>query len=167
MLRHPRPDPVGPGQESVWDYPRPPALDEVDQHIMVFTGDIIVAQTHTAFRVLETSHPPTYYLPRVAFAPGVLVASSRTSFCEFKGVASWFDLVVGDRVERDAAWTYRDPSPAFTRLAGAISLYPQRVSRITVDGEVVRAVQGDFYGGWATSKIVGPFKGQVAGSASW
>lgn len=157
----------GPGQESVWDYPRPPAVDAVERHVVVRVGATVVAETPRAHRVLETSHPPTWYLPRSAFASGVLRASARRTVCEYKGVATYFDLVVGDDVRRDAAWTYETPSQRYRAIAGAIALYPQAADRITVDGVPVAAVQGDFYGGWVTPDVVGPFKGAVVGSDWW
>lgn len=167
MSRHPRPDPTGPGQESVWDYPRPPALDRSGELVVVTFADVEVARTTNAARVLETSHPPTYYLPREDVDMALLRPTGGSSVCEWKGRATYFDLGVGGRVSPQAAWTYDDPSPAFASLAGHLAFYPQRVDRATVDGEVVRAVQGDFYGGWVTSRVVGPFKGEVAGSMSW
>lgn len=156
------------GQESVWDYPRPPAVDPVEEHVVVEVAGRVVVDAATAIRVLETSHPPTYYLPRAAFADGVLrPVSGRRTVCEFKGVATYFDLVVGDVVHEAAAWTYEQPTAGYEALAGAVALYPQAADRITVDGEEVRAVQGDFYGGWVTSRVVGPFKGEVVGSEWW
>ncbi len=167
MRRHPNRETPGPGQESVWDYPRPPTLDRPGELVVVTFGGAEVARTTNAARVLETSHPPTYYLPREDVDMSLLRPAAGSSVCEWKGRASYFDLVVGDHVSAKAAWTYDDPSPAFSSIAGHVAFYPQRVDRASVDGEVVRAVQGDFYGGWVTSRVVGPFKGEVAGSMSW
>ena len=162
----------GDGQESVWDYPRPPAVDPVDEHVVVTLAGTVVADVRGAVRVLETSHPPTYYLPRDGFADGSLrPVPGRRTFCEFKGVATYFDLVAqredGEVFREAAAWTYEQPTDGFEALAGMIAMYPQSADEITVDGEPVRAVQGDFYGGWVTSRVVGPFKGEVVGSEWW
>ncbi|EYR63971.1 hypothetical protein N866_16860 [Actinotalea ferrariae CF5-4] len=162
--------PPGPGQESVWDYPRPPAVVASTEHVVVVLGTTLVADTRRALRVLETSHPPTYYLPLDDVADGVLVpVDGATTFCEFKGRATYFDVVGADGLGRpvvaeQAAWTYPTPSRGFTELIGHVALYPGRMTRCTVDGEIVEAQQGDFYGGWRTSRIVGPFKG---GSGTW
>jgi uncharacterized protein (DUF427 family) len=159
VLRRPPPEPPGPGQESVWDYPRPPTVDRTDEHVVVEAGDGVVADTRRALRVLETSHPPTYYVPVEDVRVDLLVPSARRTVCEFKGVASYADLLVGDRRVRDACWWYEEPAPGFEAIARAVAFYPQRVERCLVDGEVVRTVEGDFYGGWVTSRVVGPFKG--------
>lgn len=168
MRRRPEPDPVGPGQESVWDYPRPPRLEPSSAHVVVEFGGGMVVDTMSSWRVLETSHPPVYYLPMADDVDGTLRANPRTTFCEFKGRAAYFDLVGADgRVEVAAAWTYPEPTDGFGPLTNTIAVYPGRMDRCLVDGEVVRAVQGDFYGGWVTDDVVGPFKGEVAGSAWW
>ncbi len=162
----PRPDPVGEGQESVWDYPRPPRLEESDELVEIELGGQTIARTTRSWRVLETSHPPTYYLPREAFAAGVLQETAGSSFCEWKGSATYFDLVGGERVATAGGWTYLSPSRDFTALTGAIGVTPLAVDRCLVDGEVVRPQEGGFYGGWITSRVVGPFKG-VPGSGWW
>lgn len=146
--------------ESVWDYPRPPALDPVVEDIVVrFDGEVI-AHAHRAYRVLETSHPPTYYLPADAFVDGALVPAAGSSVCEWKGRAAYFDVhgPHGQIAER-AAWHYPDPTPRFTELRHHVAIYPALMDEVTVDGERVQAQPGDFYGGWITSKITGPFKG--------
>jgi uncharacterized protein (DUF427 family) len=126
----------------------------------------MLVSTNASVRVLETSHPPTYYLPIVDFAEGVLVPAAGNTFCEFKGVASYFDLAVGDqRIER-AAWTYENPSPGFESLAGRVALYASRVDECRVGDEVVIPQEGDFYGGWITRNIEGPFKG-APGTLGW
>ncbi|HEU4492213.1 MAG TPA: DUF427 domain-containing protein [Jiangellales bacterium] len=154
--------------ESVWAYPRPPRVEPTDELVVVGHAGVEVARTRSALRVLETSHPPTYYVPREAFTVGVLqpAASVRTTTCEFKGVAAYHDLVLpgGGPVVRDAGWSYPSPSRGFEALRGTVALYPGRVDRITVDGEEVTAQEGDFYGGWITARVTGPFKG---GPGTW
>ena len=133
-------------------------------------GGAVVARTTQGWRVLETSHPPTYYLPRDAFRPGSLRPAAGSSFCEWKGVAAYLDLVGGTDgrpvVAPRAAWTYPDPTPPYGDLAGAVAVMPGAVDRCTVDGETVRAQDGGFYGGWVTDEVVGPFKGGP-GSTWW
>ena len=165
-MRRPVPERPGPGQESVWDYPRPPRLERTSERVEVELGGRVVASTTAGWRVLETSHPPTYYLPREAFEPGVLREAEGASSCEWKGHAAYFDLVVGTRVAPQAAWTYPDPTPSFAELAGAIAVMPGRVDRCTVNGETVVPQPGEFYGGWVTSRVVGPFKGEP-GTWGW
>ena len=165
-MRRPVPERPGPGQESVWDYPRPPRLERTSERVEVELGGRVVASTTAGWRVLETSHPPTYYLPREAFEPGVLREAEGASSCEWKGRAAYFDLVAGTRVAPQAAWTYPHPTTAFAELAGAIAVMPGRVDRCTVDGEVVTPQPGEFYGGWVTSRVVGPFKGEP-GTWGW
>ncbi|HTQ16654.1 DUF427 domain-containing protein [Mycobacterium sp.] len=166
MHRRPRPDPVKPGQESVWDYPRPPRLEAFGGAITVELGGQTIASTTRSWRVLETSHPPTYYLPRDCFTDGVLRPTTGASWCEWKGRASYFDLVTPARVAQKAAWTYTEPNSAFASIAGAIAVMPALVDACTVDGEKVTAQPGGFYGGWVTRRIAGPFKG-IPGSAGW
>ena len=167
-MRHPRPrpDPAGEGQESVWDYPRPPRLEESAELVEIELGGRTIARTTRSWRVLETSHPPTYYLPREAFAAGVLRETAGSSFCEWKGAASYFDLVTEERVAPAGGWTYPEPTKGFAALLGAVGVTPLAVDRCLVDGEVVRPQEGGFYGGWITSRVVGPFKG-VPGSGWW
>lgn len=153
-------------KESVWDYPRPPRVEPVSAHILVEHNGVTVVSTIDAVRVLETSHPPTYYLPIADFTEGVLVAVSGNSFCEFKGMASYFDLVVaGERISR-GAWTYENPSKGFETLAGKVALYASNVDHCQVGDEVVIPQDGDFYGGWITSNLEGPFKG-APGTLGW
>lgn len=155
-----------PGQESVWDYPRPPLAQPSSRLVTVVLGGVEICRTTRGIRVLETSHPPGWYLPREDWLPGSLLPASGSSFCEWKGVATYFDVVGGSRREAGAAWTYEDPVPAFSLLRGAVAVYPGRMDACTVDGEVVRAQEGRVYGGWVTSELVGPFKG-AAGTAGW
>jgi len=163
-VTRPVPLPAGPGQESVWDYPRPPAVEPTDELVEVVLGGEVVAHTRTALRVLETSHPPTYYLPLDAFVDGALVPAPGSTVCEWKGRASYFDVAAGGRRALRAAWHYPDPVPAYAVLAGHVAVMPALVDACFVDGEQVRAQEGGFYGGWVTDRLVGPFKG---GPGSW
>ena len=165
-MRHPKPDRPGPGQESVWDYPRPPRLEESSESVVVELGGREIARTTRSWRVLETSHPPTYYVPQDAFGDGALRPAAGSSWCEWKGQASYYDLVSGDVVSRRAAWTYPTPTPGFEALADAVAVMPAMVDRCLVDDEVVLPQPGEFYGGWITSRVVGPFKGQP-GTMGW
>jgi uncharacterized protein (DUF427 family) len=168
LHRRPRPEPAGPGQESVWDYPRPPRLARTDAHVVVEFGGGTIADTRHAWRVLETSHPPVFALPRDDIGEGVLQANPRRTVCEFKGLAAYFDVVGLDgSVALAAAWTYPDPTAGYEPLADLVSFYPGQMDRCLVDDEEVQAVQGDFYGGWVTAAVVGPFKGAEPGSARW
>ncbi len=152
--------------ESVWDYPRPPALVPCERRVRVrFGGETLAAGT-AALRVLETSHPPTIYLPPGDVRIDLLVPVGRSSFCEWKGSATYFDVVAGDRVERAAAWTYRAPVPRYAALRDFVSLYPGRMDACFLDDEEVQAQPGDFYGGWITSDLKGPFKG-APGTLGW
>ena len=162
----PVPIPPAPGQESVWDYPRPPRLEPSLRHVQVWLGGVQIADTTRAYRVLETSHPPGYYLPADDFLPGSLRPASGSSVCEWKGRASYWSLSAGGITVPDAAWSYERPTLAFAPIAGYVALYAGRVDRVTLDGEVVTPQPGDFYGGWITADIVGPFKG-VPGSWGW
>ena len=154
---HPRRDPVGPGQESVWDYPRPPSAEVTARSVVVEFGGRTVASSTRAVRVCETSHPPVFYVPREDVAYGVLVRAAGGSFCEWKGQATYWDLVVDGRRSPQAAWSYESPSPGYEHLRGAVAFYPGRVQRALVDGEQVRPQPGEFYGGWITDEVVGPF----------
>lgn len=162
---HPVPQQPGPGQESVWDYPRPPRLEPSTALIEIRLGGRLIARTDRSWRVLETSHPPTFYLPRGSFEPGVLRAAAGSSVCEWKGRAAYLDLVAGEVVAERAAWTYHDPTLPFAAIAGAVAVYPAAVDA-TLDGEPVTAQPGGFYGGWVTSAVVGPFKGEP-GTWGW
>jgi uncharacterized protein (DUF427 family) len=153
--------------ESVWDYPRPPRLEAVAEELRVEHAGIVIARTVRGHRVLETSHPPTYYFPHEDVDWNVLARGrSGGSMCEWKGSASYVDLRVGDRVVRDVAWFYPRPTPAFAPIAGALAFYASRVDACYVGGERVQAQEGDFYGGWITSRIAGPFKG-APGTRGW
>jgi uncharacterized protein (DUF427 family) len=162
----PAPDPTGPGQESVWAYPRPPRLEATRRSLRVVLDRNVIAQTHRGFRILETSHPPNYYFPPGDVADGALARSGGASCCEFKGSANYFDVRSGNRVERDAAWGYDDPSPGFEPIRGYVAFYPGRMDACFVDDELVVAQPGGFYGGWITADVVGPFKG-APGTRGW
>jgi len=161
-----RPEEPGPGQESVWDYPRPPRVETSSELVEITLGGVVVARSGAALRVLETSHPPTYYLPSADFVAGALVGAAGTSFCEFKGVAAYFDVLGGGVVAARSAWTYPSPSRGFEELLDHVAVMPAAMDRCTVDGETVVAQRGGFYGGWVTSRVVGPFKGGP-GTGGW
>ena len=133
---------------------------------MVRLGGAVIVDTSEALRVLETSHPPAYYLPRSAFADDALVPAAGSSFCEFKGRAGYLTVISGDATAERAAWFYPTPSPGFEVLADYVSLYPAAMDSCDVDGELVIPQAGSFYGGWITSRVVGPFKGEP-GTLGW
>ncbi len=153
-----------PGAESVWDYPRPPRLEKSPKRIrVVFNGETI-ADTTAAYRVLETSHPPVYYIPPGDVRMNLLSPSGKRSHCEWKGEASYFDVTVDEKSATNAAWNYRNPVDRFKPMAGYIAFYPSKMDECYVDDEKASAQEGDFYGGWITSEITGPFKG---GPGTW
>lgn len=152
--------------ESVWSYPRPPAVEPSGRRVRVLVGDVVIADTERALRVLETSHPPTWYLPMDDVRMDLLVPTPRRTTCEFKGRAHYYDLVVGDHRRASAAWSYSDPWPGYEALRRHVAFYPGRVDACFVDGERVHPQKGDFYGGWITADVTGPFKGG-AGTAGW
>ena len=152
--------------ESVWDYPRPPLVEPTSRRIRVVFDDRTVVDTANAVRVLETSHPPTYYVAKDEFRDVEFVPSRRTTLCEFKGVASYWSLSSGNRIASDAAWEYRDPTPGFEALRGRVAIYAHAVDECWVDDERVAAQEGSFYGGWITRDVTGPFKGGP-GTAGW
>ena len=164
----PRPTRVEPqpGQESAWDYPRPPALESTTAHLEVVFGGVTIADTRRAYRVLETSHPPNYYFPPDDVLPDALERTDGSSFCEFKGRAHYFTVRHGDRVELDAAWGYERPSDAFAPLTDHVAFYAGRMDACYVDDELVTPQPGGFYGGWITSDVAGPFKGGP-GTRGW
>ncbi len=157
---------LAPGQEWVWDYQRPPRLERSGRLVRVVSGGIEIARSDRALRVLETSHPPVYYVPPHDVQMTSLHRVPDTSFCEWKGVASYYDLVVGDRRVARAAWRYEAPLPAYAELENYVAFYPGRVDACYVGDERVQTQAGDFYGGWITSEIVGPFKG-APGTSGW
>lgn len=134
--------------------------------MQVVFNDVTVAETRGSLRVLETSHPPVYYIPPADVRDRYLSPTGRTSHCEYKGVATYYTIRVGDRVAENAAWSYHDPAPGFEAIRDHLAFYPGRVDACYVDGERVSTQEGDFYGGWITSNIEGPFKGGP-GTVGW
>lgn len=156
----------GPGQESVWDYPRPPRLEPTNKHIQVVFNGIIIAETRCAQRVLETSHPPVYYIIPDDIQMQYLSLTPQNSWCEWKGQAGYYTVMVGEKKALKAAWFYPNPTPAFVALKNHIAFYPQLMDACYINGELVEPQPGGFYGGWITKDIVGPFKGGP-GSMGW
>ncbi len=163
--KHPEPDPVGPGQESVWAYPRPPRLERSSRHVRVELAGTVIADSDRALRVLETSHPPTYYVhpddvvwEHVRAAPG-------GSFCEWKGQASYWTVEADRAVVEAGAWSYADPTAGFVELTDHVAFYPARFT-CHLDDELVEPQPGGFYGGWVTKDLAGPFKGGP-GTLGW
>ena len=153
--------------ESVWDYPRPPRVEPTARRIRAVLDGETIVDSRRAHRVLETSHPPTYYVPLADVLPGALVASGgHATCCEWKGLASYFDLVSGGRRVVRGAWTYLDPRVGYEAIREAVAFYPGRLDACFVDDERVDSQEGDFYGGWITSDVVGPFKG-APGTRGW
>lgn len=155
----------GPGQESVWDYPRPPRVEPERRTVIVRVGDVVLAETRGALRVLETASPPTVYLPPEDVDLDRMRPAEGNSICEWRGAARYGSVVLPDRTLESVAWTYPDPYPEFAALAGYVSFYPARVECF-VDDVRVAPQPGRFYGGWVTPELVGPFKGDP-GSESW
>lgn len=165
-MAYPEPIPPQPGQESVWDYPRPPRVEPSLQRIQIIVDGIVIADSQNSQRVLETSHPPVYYLPPADIQTQYLMPSTRHSFCEWKGEASYYHLCVGDRRIENAGWYYPCPHSTFAVIKNYVAFYPSKMDACYIDEELVTAQPGDFYGGWITSAIVGPFKGGV-GTWGW
>ena len=169
--RHPRPDPAegvaenGRERESVWDYPRPPRIEPVDRRVRVSLGGRPIVDTTAAVRVLETAGAPVVYVAPGEVAAGALEPVGGGTFCEWKGTASYFDVVAGGRRAERGAWAYEDPSGEFAAIAGWVSFYPALVE-CRLDDEPVSPQPGGFYGGWVTAEIAGPIKG-VPGSGGW
>ncbi|MDR9416781.1 MAG: DUF427 domain-containing protein [Gracilimonas sp.] len=153
------------GQESVWDYPRPPELDPDTRDIIVKAGDRIIAKSDRAIRVLETASPPTFYIPPEDVSKDLLEKAAGISFCEWKGSATYWNVVTSKQSEPKAAWSYNNPSNKFQSIDGYFSFYPSLVDCF-VDGEKVKPQPGGFYGGWVTGEIVGPMKGEP-GTGGW
>lgn len=152
--------------ESVWDYPRPPRVEPAERRVRIEAGGRTIVDTSRAQRVLETSHPPVYYIPPTDILAGALEPNPRRTICEFKGVAHYWNIVVDDTRLEAAAWSYPEPSPGFESIADHVAFYPSRMDACFVDDERVIAQEGDFYGGWITPEITGPFKGG-RGTAGW
>ncbi len=154
-----------PGQESVWDYPRPPRVEAVGRRVTVAFNNVVIADTAAAVRVLETSHPPVFYVPPADVKMDLLARNHHRTFCEYKGRAAYYDLTVDGHTVTDAAWFYPEPVAVFAELRDFLAFYPSKVE-CRVGGEAVRAQEGDFYGGWITPDVVGPFKGGP-GTMGW
>ncbi len=158
--------PAPPATENVWDYPRPPIWQRVTKIVRIVFDETVIAQTNWALRVLETSHPPVYYLPPDCFLPGTLRAAAGSSFCEWKGHARYWDVCHGAACAERAGWSYPEPAAAFSALKDHVAVYAGRMQACFVGDEQVRPQPGAFYGGWITRDLVGPFKGGP-GSAGW
>lgn len=156
---------TGHGEESVWDYPRPPIMAPDLRHVLVRADDRVIAETDDAVRVLETASPPTVYIAPEAVQVELLVPNGSRSLCEWKGIAEEFDLVIGDERTASVAWRYSQTFPEFEALAGWFSFYPGRID-CRIDGEIAYPQPGGYYGGWVTREITGPFKGEP-GTEGW
>jgi uncharacterized protein (DUF427 family) len=156
----------GPGQESVWDYPRPPIAVGTDSLVRIVHRGVEIARTTSAVRVLETSQAPGFYLPRADIRMDLLHPSDNATLCEWKGRATYWTLRVDGLDVADVAWSYERPTRRFASIAGHLAFYPQRMDECWVDDEQVLANDGSFYGGWITSRVVGPFKG-ARGTLGW
>jgi uncharacterized protein (DUF427 family) len=165
-MKQPQRIEVRPGQESVWDYPRPPRVEPSKRKVTVIFGGVEIAKSDRALSVLETAGPPTYYVPEEDVRLDLLVPVEGTTLCEWKGNASYLNVLVGDHVARRAAWTYPDPSPGYEAIKDYIAFYPGRVDACYLDDELVQPQPGRYYGGWITKEIVGPFKGEP-GTEGW
>ena len=154
------------GQESVWDYPRPPKLERTTKRIQIFFNNELIADSRSAFRVLETSHPPVYYLPLEDIRSEYLLPADGGSWCEWKGLAAYYDVTVNGKTAHKVGWSYPSPSMSFSQIRDHIAFYAWAMDRCLVDGELVVPQPGRFYGGWITSDIVGPFKGEP-GTEGW
>ena len=157
----------GPGQESVWDYPRPPRVEPVPERLRVMVRGAVLADTAHGLRVLETAGPPVYYFPRADVRMERLVESPRTTHCEWKGTASYWTYDDGTGLAiHNIAWSYEDPLPGYEAIRAHLAFYAGLVDEAWVGGERATPQPGRFYGGWVTSRIVGPFKGEP-GSSGW
>ena len=166
-MSHPQRIEPQPGQESVWDYPRPPRMERSQKQIEVIFNGVTIASSNQTYRILETSHPPAYYIPPADINLEYLQPGGTSrSFCEWKGFASYYTVAVKDKQVINAAWYYTQPNPVYAAIENCVAFYPSKMDACYVDGELVKAQAGDFYGGWITSDIVGPFKGE-AGSWGW
>lgn len=149
-----------PGQESVWDYPHPPRVEEARKHIRIVFNGVTIADTHRAKRVLETGHPPSYYIPPEDIKTEYLVPRHSTSLSEWKGEAHYYGLMVGEKQVPIAAWYYINPLPPYETIKMHLAFYAAPMDACTVDGELAQPQAGSFYGGWISKDIVGPFKGE-------
>lgn len=153
-----------PGQESVWDYPRPPRLEESPKRIRIIFNGVTIAESNRSQRVLETSHPPVYYIPPEDIKMEYLSRTNQGSFCEWKGRAIYYTVIVGSKQAANGAWAYPDPTGSFAPLKDYLAFYAHMMDACYVDGELVEPQPGNFYGGWVTKDVLGPFKG---GPGTW
>ena len=163
---HPKPDPVGPSQESVWDYPRPAIAEPTTRRIQIIHKGVELADSQRAWRTLETSHPPTYYIPPEDVRTDYLVANPRRTLCEWKGQARYWDIRIGPDTIEAGAWSYSDPTPDFAGIRDFLAFYPDPLDACLVDSEPITPQPGQFYGGWISQYEAGPFKGGP-GSRFW
>ncbi|MBD2187763.1 DUF427 domain-containing protein [Pseudanabaena mucicola] len=154
------------GQESVWDYPRPAIWEDTNKRIRIICNGVVLAETQQAKRVLETSHPPCYYIPIEDIKMEYLIETSRRTMCEWKGISQYYDVAIADRYIKNAAWRYFAPTPNFWEIQNSLSFYGSLMDECYVNDELITPQAGDFYGGWITADIVGPFKGEV-GTWGW
>lgn len=153
-------------QESVWDYPRPPRLEKFSKSIRVIFNDLVLVDSNQCYRVLETSHPPGYYIPPNDILMDYLIPSTLTTYCEWKGEGSYYHIKIGNKRVDNAAWYYSNPNPSFLAIKNYVAFYPRFMDSCWVDNEKVEPQPGPFYGGWITSNLIGPFKG-IPGSNGW
>jgi uncharacterized protein (DUF427 family) len=156
----------GPGQESVWDYPRPPRVEPDGRLVRVKFGGVLLAESSRSLRVLETASPPVFYLPPEDVRTELLERSERETFCEWKGVAAYWSVRVAERVAESAAWSYPDPDPAYATLRDRLAFHAGAMDACWVGAQRVEAQPGAYYGGWITPDVVGPFKG-APGTDAW
>ncbi len=154
------------GQESVWDYPRPPKLVDCSKRIRIEVGNITLVDSKNTIRCLETSHPPVYYIPQSDIKMDYLKTTDKNTYCEFKGQANYYDLIIGDKIVKEVAWEYANPAKGFEKIKNYLAFYATKVDACYVDDEKVKPQEGSFYGGWVTNDIVGPFKGS-SGTTFW
>lgn len=165
MMR-PTPIPPEPGQESVWDYPRPAKWEDTNKHLKVVFNDVVIAETQRGKRILETSHPPTYYFPTADVNLDYIVETGEKSFCEWKGWAYYYDIVVKDKQARKAAWRFFKPTTNFVEVTDYYCFPARQMDACYVDGELIIPQAGNYYGGWITKDLAGPFKGEP-GTMGW
>lgn len=163
---HPKPDSVGEGQESVWHYPRPAICEATNRRIQIIHAGVTIVDSTSAWRTLETSHPPTYYIPPADVAEDVLKPNAKRSLCEWKGQARYWNVLIENEQLEAVAWSYPDPTPAFRPIRDYLAFYPEPFDQCLVDSEPIAAQPGGFYGGWISQYEAGPFKG-VPGSRFW
>jgi uncharacterized protein (DUF427 family) len=166
MLNLPEPDKAVEGQESVWDYPRPPALELVNRHVRVVFNGQVIAESRSPVLVKETSHPPVYFIQPEDVRTELLHPSFKVTTCEWKGQSVYFDLVMKGQTLKEVAFSYPSPVPRFEMIRDWFSFYAGPMDEVTVDGERVKPQEGSFYSGWITSHVVGPFKG-APGTWGW